>query len=91
MAKTITIEIDDDGAATVTVDDQTPQDFDTAADALEYVDDAVNGEMPNEEYQAEEGAEPEGMEEDEEATTPARAKAMWDQEASKRKSLYEKE
>lgn len=89
MAKTITIEIDDDGAATVTVDDQTPQDFDTAADALEYVDDAVNGEMPNEEYQAEEGAEPEGMEE--EATTPEGAKVMWDQEASKRKSLYEKE
>lgn len=58
MAASINIEIDDAGAATVTVDGGEPQPFDTAADAGQYVADmlAAEGEMDADEMWNEEAA-----------------------------------
>ncbi len=58
MAASINIEIDDAGAATVTVDGGEPQPFETAAEAGQYVADMLSGdsEMEPEEMWNEEAA-----------------------------------
>lgn len=72
MSATITIEIDDAGAATVTIDGNEPHQCGSIDECLEYLSDTLAGEEPNEPGQENEAAEPADMQ------------AMWDQEAQKR-------
>ena len=72
MSATITIEIDDSGAATVSIDGKEPQQFDSVDAAVEYLSDTLMGEEPNEPGQENETAEPADMQ------------TMWDDEAQKR-------
>lgn len=69
MAATIVIEIDDAGAATVTVDGGEPQSYDTPQEALDAVEAML---------------EPAEVEEPGEAEGEMDAQAMWDEEAAKR-------
>lgn len=71
MAVSINIEIDDAGAATVTVDGGEPQAFDSAADAGQYVADMLSGEAAEEAAEAGEGDE-------------MNAATMWNEEAANR-------
>lgn len=72
MSATITIEIDDAGTATVTIDGQEPHECGSVDDCLEYLRDTLQGEEPNEPGQKQEPSEPADMQ------------SMWDDEAQKR-------
>lgn len=72
MSATINIEIDDSGAATVSIDGKEPHQCGSIDECLEYLSDALQGEEANEPGQEAEPAEPADMQ------------SMWDQEAQKR-------
>ena len=74
MSATITIEINDAGEASVSVDGGKPHNCGGIDECLEYVSDMLKGEEANEPGQEQESAEPEDMQ------------SMWDQEAQKRPS-----
>lgn len=71
MSATITIEINDAGEATVSVDGGEPHKCGGVDECLEYLSDMLKGEEAGEPEQAAEKAEPD-------------AQAMWDAEAENR-------
>lgn len=72
MSAKITIDIDDQGQATVTIDGGKPYQCSSIDECLEYLSDTLKGEEPNEPGQEQEAGEPDNMQ------------AMWDEEAQKR-------
>lgn len=71
----ITINVDEaSGRISVEAEGQEPYECESPRECLEYLGDLLMGEDQGEPYQAEEGAELEGMD----------AAAMWDEEAAKR-------
>lgn len=67
----ISIDIDDQGQATVTVDQGQPHQCGSVDDCIEYLSDMLKGEQPDESNQAQEAAEPSPQD-------------MWNQEAASR-------
>lgn len=73
MSATITIEIDDAGRPTVSVDGKEAYQCESIDECLEYLRDMLKGEEANEPGQEAEPSEPSGD-----------MAAMWDEEAAKR-------